>query len=45
LRPQANAFMGPQISKRQQERVRQYIQIGIDEGATLVTGGIFAFLA
>ena len=34
-----NAFMGPLISKQQQERVRQYIQTGIDEGATLVTGG------
>jgi aldehyde dehydrogenase (NAD+) len=32
-------IMGPLISKRQQERVLGYIQIGIDEGATVVTGG------
>ena len=32
-------IMGPLISKRQQERVLGYIQSGIDEGATVVTGG------
>jgi len=34
--------LGPLISATQQERVRSYIQKGIDEGATLVTGGIEA---
>lgn len=31
--------LGPLVSKAQQDRVRSYIQKGIDEGATLVTGG------
>jgi acyl-CoA reductase-like NAD-dependent aldehyde dehydrogenase len=31
--------LGPLVSKTQQDRVRGYIQKGIDEGATLVTGG------
>jgi aldehyde dehydrogenase (NAD+) len=31
--------LGPLISASQLERVRSYIQKGIDEGATLVTGG------
>jgi aldehyde dehydrogenase (NAD+) len=31
--------LGPLISARQRERVRGYIQVGIDEGARLVTGG------
>jgi betaine-aldehyde dehydrogenase len=31
--------LGPLVSKRQQERVRSYIRRGIEEGATLVTGG------
>jgi betaine-aldehyde dehydrogenase len=31
--------LGPLISKAQQERVRGYIAKGIEEGATLVTGG------
>ena len=31
--------LGPLISATQLERVRSYIQKGIDEGATLVTGG------
>ena len=31
--------LGPLISEAQRERVRGYIQTGIDEGATLVTGG------
>lgn len=33
------AFMGPLISKRQQDTVRGFIERGIEEGATLVTGG------
>jgi betaine-aldehyde dehydrogenase len=35
----ANTRLGPLVSKTQQERVRGYIKKGIDEGATLVTGG------
>jgi betaine-aldehyde dehydrogenase len=35
----ANSRLGPLVSKTQQERVRSYIKKGIDEGATLVTGG------
>ena len=31
--------LGPLISETQRERVRGYIRTGIDEGATLVTGG------
>jgi aldehyde dehydrogenase (NAD+) len=31
--------LGPLISKAQQDRVRGYIEKGIEEGATLVTGG------
>jgi aldehyde dehydrogenase (NAD+) len=32
--------LGPLISATQRDRVRGYIQKGIDEGATLVTGGV-----
>jgi acyl-CoA reductase-like NAD-dependent aldehyde dehydrogenase len=32
-------FIGPMIRPDQQERVRNYIQLGIEEGARLVTGG------
>ncbi|TLU66396.1 aldehyde dehydrogenase family protein [Thalassotalea litorea] len=32
--------MGPLSSKRQQQRVLEYIQTGIDEGARLLTGGL-----
>jgi aldehyde dehydrogenase (NAD+) len=31
--------LGPLVSKRQQERVRGFIRKGVEEGATLVTGG------
>jgi betaine-aldehyde dehydrogenase len=31
--------LGPLVSKTQQERVRGFIKKGVDEGATLVTGG------
>lgn len=34
------AAMGPMVSKQQQATVRKYIQAGIDEGATLVAGGL-----
>lgn len=36
----ANSRLGPLISETQFERVQKYIQIGIDEGATLVAGGV-----
>ena len=32
-------IMGPVVSARQQERVLSYIQLGQDEGATLIAGG------
>jgi aldehyde dehydrogenase (NAD+) len=31
--------IGPLISGRQRDRVERYIRLGVDEGATLVTGG------
>lgn len=31
--------LGPLVAERQRDRVESYIQIGIDEGARLVTGG------
>jgi len=34
-----NTRLGPLISEQQRERVRDYIEKGIEEGATLVTGG------
>ena len=34
------AQLGPLVSAAQRERVNGYIQKGIDEGATLVTGGV-----
>jgi len=36
----SDATLGPVISATQRDRVRSYIQKGIDEGATLVTGGV-----
>ena len=36
----SEATLGPVISAAQRDRVRSYIQTGIDEGATLVTGGV-----
>ena len=35
----AKTRLGPLVSKTQQERVRGYIKKGVEEGATLVTGG------
>jgi aldehyde dehydrogenase (NAD+) len=32
--------MGPQVSKAQYDRVQGYIQSGLDEGATLIAGGL-----
>ena len=34
-----DAFMGPMVSQVQQQRVLDYIETGIKEGATLITGG------
>ena len=34
-----NTFIGPMIREDQQQRVRSYIELGIQEGARLVTGG------
>jgi len=36
---EGKAKLGPLVSKVQLDRVRNYIEKGIDEGATLVTGG------
>ncbi len=36
----SDAQLGPLVSDAQRERVRGYIQKGIDEGATPVTGGV-----
>lgn len=33
-------FFGPLVAERQRERVSNYIQIGIDEGAEVVLGGL-----
>ncbi len=35
-----NTFMGPLVSQAQKNTVLGYIQLGIDEGATLVCGGV-----
>ncbi|MFV8782867.1 aldehyde dehydrogenase family protein [Microbulbifer sp. SA54] len=35
-----NAFMGPLSSARQWQQVQDYIRIGLEEGATLVCGGV-----
>jgi len=35
----ASSFVGPLVSRAQQERVQGYIRKGIDEGARLVVGG------
>lgn len=32
--------VGPMVSKKQYDRVQNYIQIGIDEGAEILTGGL-----
>lgn len=36
----AATFMGPVAGRKQFDTVRRYIQVGIDEGARLVTGGL-----
>jgi aldehyde dehydrogenase (NAD+) len=35
----AASIMGPVISKKQMERVKAYIDLGVQEGATLIAGG------
>lgn len=40
--PASGASLGPVTSQAQRERIRGYIQSGIDEGATLITGGVDA---
>jgi aldehyde dehydrogenase (NAD+) len=37
--PNGNAQIGPVVNKAQWEKIQRLIQAGIDEGATLVTGG------
>jgi len=32
-------LMGPVVNERQRDRILNYVQVGVDEGATLVTGG------
>ena len=39
---ETGSVIGPLVSKAQYDRVREFIQQGIDEGATLVTGGVEA---
>ncbi|MGY4627145.1 aldehyde dehydrogenase family protein [Bradyrhizobium sp. USDA 4486] len=38
--PNGNAIIGPVVNKVQWEKIQRLIQAGIDEGATLVTGGL-----
>ncbi|MFZ5669491.1 MAG: aldehyde dehydrogenase family protein [Pseudomonadota bacterium] len=38
--PKGNAQMGPVVSEIQFNKIQKLIQAGIDEGATLVTGGV-----
>jgi aldehyde dehydrogenase (NAD+) len=37
--PDGNAQMGPVVSEVQFDKIQKLIQAGVDEGATLVTGG------
>ncbi|MIL09981.1 aldehyde dehydrogenase family protein, partial [Salmonella enterica subsp. enterica] len=37
---EAGNHIGPVVNERQWEQIQRYIQIGIDEGATLVSGGL-----
>jgi aldehyde dehydrogenase (NAD+) len=38
--PNGNAQLGPVVNKTQWEKIQRLIQAGIDEGATLVAGGV-----
>lgn len=40
--PTGEVSMGPVASRQQAEKIRDYIQLGIDEGAILETGGVEA---
>ena len=40
--PDASSRLGPLVSEAQRERVRNYINKGIEEGAKLVVGGVDA---
>ena len=37
---EATTNIGPMVTRKQYERVQEYIKRGIDEGATLLTGGL-----
>jgi aldehyde dehydrogenase (NAD+) len=39
-RPADNAFMGPVVNQQQWTRIQELIEKGIEEGATLITGGL-----
>ena len=38
--PQSNARLGPVVSKARWEKIQRLIKAGVDEGATLVVGGL-----
>ena len=38
--PNGNALLGPVVNKTQWDKIQKLIQSGIDEGATLVAGGV-----
>jgi len=38
--PNGNAAMGPVVSQTQWDKIQALIQVGVDEGAQLVTGGV-----
>ncbi|MDB5451580.1 MAG: aldehyde dehydrogenase, partial [Caulobacteraceae bacterium] len=38
--PSGNSMLGPVVSKTQWDKIQRLIQAGIDEGATLVAGGV-----
>lgn len=38
--PDTDAFIGPVVSQHQWDTVQKYIQIGLDEGARLIAGGL-----
>ncbi|XZF14459.1 aldehyde dehydrogenase family protein [Chitinophagaceae bacterium MMS25-I14] len=40
LPQQEGVLIGPMVSKKQYERVQQYIKLGLEEGAELLTGGV-----
>lgn len=38
--PSSDSFIGPVVNKSQFDRIQNYIQKGIDEGATVIAGGL-----